>query len=149
MPSSQVSSSGPAIYRYRARKSSLHISYITSRNLLCLRFECLSEESIAPCGIYCGSCTFLNKKDQPTCSGCGSQKGHPFWGECKVYACAAGKVEHCGVCENFPCDLFVNQFDPLGGQKSAFTRAGLLAYRKKVGTQKFIEMCKKLDEKHP
>jgi hypothetical protein len=40
----------------------------------------------------------------------------------------------------------VNQFDPAHGQKSAFTRAGLLAYRKKVGTQKFIEMCKKLEE---
>jgi hypothetical protein len=50
------------------------------------------------------------------------------------------------MCEDFPCDLFVNQFDPAHGQKSAFTRAGLLAYRKKEGTQKFIEMCKKLEE---
>lgn len=32
-------------------------------------------------------------------------------------------------------------------QKSAFTRAGLLAYRKKAGTEKYIEMIKKLEEK--
>jgi tRNA 2-selenouridine synthase SelU len=40
----------------------------------------------------------------------------------------------------------VNQFDPAHGQKSVFTRAGLLAYRKRVGTQKFIEMSEKLDK---
>ena len=106
----------------------------------------MSEKLVAPCGTYCGTCTFLNRKEKPSCSGCGNQSGHPFWGECKLYGCATGRVEHCGICEDFPCDLFVNQFDPAHGQKSAFTRAGLLAYRKKVGTQKFIEMCRKLDE---
>jgi len=107
---------------------------------------CLSEKLVAPCGTYCGTCTFLNRKEKPSCLGCGNQSGHPFWGECKLYGCATGRVEHCGICEDFPCDLFVNQFDPAHGQKSAFTRAGLLAYRKKEGTQKFIEMCKKLGE---
>ena len=51
-----------------------------------------------------------------------------------------------GVCEQFPCDLFVDQFDPTHGRKNAFTRAGLLAYRKRVGTQKFIGISKKLEE---
>jgi hypothetical protein len=37
-------------------------------------------------------------------------------------------------------------FDPAHGQKSVFTGAGLLAYRRKVGTQKFIEMSEKLDK---
>jgi hypothetical protein len=106
----------------------------------------LSEELVAPCGTYCGTCTFLNRKEKPSCSGCGNQKGHLFWGECKLYACATGRVEHCGICEEFPCDLFVNQFDPAHGQKSVLTRAGLLAYRRRVGTQKFIEMSEKLDK---
>ena len=73
--------------------------------------------------------------------------GHPFWGDCKLYACAEDhKVEHCGLCGEFPCDLFINQYDPEHGQKSAFTRTGLLAYRKKVGNQEYIAVFKKLEE---
>jgi hypothetical protein len=40
----------------------------------------------------------------------------------------------------------VNQFDPAHGPKSVFTRAGLLAYRKKVGNEKYIEMAVKLEK---
>jgi hypothetical protein len=40
----------------------------------------------------------------------------------------------------------VNQFDPEHGQKSAFTRAGLLAFRKRAGTEKFVEVMEKLQE---
>lgn len=102
---------------------------------------------LAPCGSYCGTCEFLNREEKPSCSGCGNQKGHPFWGECKLYACAREhKTEHCGLCEDFPCELFVNQFDPAHGQKSAFTRAGLLVYRTKAGTEKYVEMAKKLKD---
>jgi catechol 2,3-dioxygenase-like lactoylglutathione lyase family enzyme len=99
---------------------------------------------VPPCGTYCGTCKFLNRKEKPNCSGCGNQKGEPFWGKCKLYACAKDRVEHCGMCEDFPCDLFVDQFDPAHGQKSVFTRGGLLAYRRRVGTQRFIEMSQKL-----
>ena len=102
---------------------------------------------LAPCGSYCGTCEFLNREEKPSCSGCGNQKGHPFWGECRLYACAKEhKTEHCGLCQDFPCELFVNQFDPAHGQRSAFTRAGLLAYRKKAGTEKYVEMVKKLKD---
>jgi hypothetical protein len=41
--------------------------------------------------------------------------------------------------------LFVNQYDPEHGQTSAFTRAGLLAYRKTAGTDKYEDMVKKLE----
>jgi len=105
----------------------------------------MDKNLIAPCGTYCGTCTFLNRQEKPNCLGCGNQNGEPFWGKCKLHTCAKGRVEHCGECEDFPCDLFVDQFDPAHGQKSVFTRAGLLVYRRKVGTQKFIEMCEKLD----
>ena len=101
---------------------------------------------IAPCGTYCGSCVYYTKERIPHCLGCGTQKGRPFWGECKLYSCAKEKrVEHCGLCNEFPSKLFVNQYDPEHGQKSAFTRAGLLAYRKRAGTKKYLEMIKKLD----
>ena len=106
----------------------------------------MDEKLVPPCGTYCGTCKFLNRKEKPSCSGCGNQNGELFWGKCKLYDCAKGRVEHCGVCEDFLCDLFVSQFDPAHGQKSAFARAGLLGYRRKVGTQKFIEMSEKLKE---
>jgi hypothetical protein len=106
----------------------------------------MNEKLVAPCGIYCGTCKFFSRKEKPSCSGCGNQNGEPFWGKCRLYACAKGRVEYCGMCEDFPCDLFVNQFDPAHGQKSAFTRAGLLVYLRRVGSQKFIEMCKRLQE---
>jgi len=107
----------------------------------------MDENLLAPCGSYCGTCEFLNKEEKPNCSGCGNQGGHPFWGECKLHACARKhRVNHCADCEDFPCELFVNQFDPAHGQKSAFTRAGLLAYRKKAGTEKYIEMVNKLEK---
>ncbi len=106
----------------------------------------MDEKLVAPCGTYCGTCSLLNREQKPSCLGCANQKGELFWGKCKLYACATGRVEHCGICDDFPCDLFVNHFDPADGQKSAFTRAGLLAYRKRAGTQKFLEMSKKLDE---
>ncbi len=108
----------------------------------------MNEKLAAPCGAYCGTCKFLNRTEKPSCSGCGNQKGKPFWGNCKLYSCADGRVEHCGMCEEFPCDVFVNQFDPAHGQKGAFTRAGLLAYRRKVGKQRFIEMCENLEKEH-
>jgi hypothetical protein len=107
----------------------------------------MDENLLAPCGSYCGTCEFLNREKKPNCSGCGNQDGHPFWGECKLYACAKKhRVNHCADCEDFPCELFVNQFDPAHGQKSAFVRAGLLAYRKKAGTEKYVKVVRSLEK---
>lgn len=107
----------------------------------------MDEKFLAPCGSYCRTCEFLNKKEKPSCIGCGNQGGQVFWGECKLYACAKSKeVDHCGDCQDFLCDLFVGQFDPAQGQESVFTRAGLLVYRKKFGSEKFIEIVRKIEE---
>jgi hypothetical protein len=43
--------------------------------------------------------------------------------------------------------MFVDQYDPEHGQESAFTRAGLLTYRRKAGTEKYVEMTKRLGKK--
>jgi hypothetical protein len=107
----------------------------------------VKDALLAPCGAYCGSCAYFKKERNPHCTGCGTHMGHPFWGDCKLYACAEDhKVGHCGLCGEFPCDLFINQYDPEHGPKSAFTRTGLLVYRKKVGNQKYIAVFKKLEE---
>ena len=68
---------------------------------------------------------------------------------CKLYACATEhEVENCGLCKDFPCDLFVGHFegapDSIEGQKGAIYRLGLLTYLRKFGTEKCLEMVKKL-----
>ncbi|MCI8784603.1 MAG: DUF3795 domain-containing protein [Dorea sp.] len=76
------------------------------------------------CGILCSECTY---REQMNCEGCVHiQK--PFWGDsCPVKSCCETKTkDHCGNCENFPCDL-LNQF----------------AYDEKQGDGgKRIEQCK-------
>lgn len=108
----------------------------------------MNRDYLAPCGEYCGTCKFLNRTETPNCLGCHIHKGEPLWGTCKLYACAnEHNVHHCGACEDFPCDLFINQYDPSHGPESAFTRAGLLAYRNKAGNKKYIETVMMLKRK--
>ena len=54
------------------------------------------------CGILCNECEYKNK----VCSGC-LVINKPFWGDaCPVKSCCEiKKLEHCGFCESFPCDL--------------------------------------------
>lgn len=54
------------------------------------------------CGILCGECSF---KESTGCRGCVNLE-QPFWGECEVKICCESKeLEHCGLCDEFPCDL--------------------------------------------
>jgi hypothetical protein len=106
----------------------------------------VDETMITPCGALCSDCGYYKKEKTPYCAGCGNIKGHPFWGDCKLYACASErKAEHCGACGDFPCESFVNHYDPSAGQDNAFLRAGLLAYRKKAGTEKYLVAVRKLN----
>ncbi len=74
-------------------------------------------------------------------------KGAPFWGTCKTYACVKEKnVTHCGECEEFPCDLFMSQYDPDEGRLYSVIRAGLLAYRARHGDEKAVELTKEMRE---
>jgi hypothetical protein len=109
----------------------------------------LDRKLLAPCGMNCGFCLGYKREKTPYCPGCFAHKGQPYWGECKLYACATKhKVEHCGLCEDFPCDFFVGYFtgapDNLRGQRDTIFRVGLLTYRKKTSTEKYLEMVKKL-----
>lgn len=54
------------------------------------------------CGIACESCKF---KSEQGCHGCRNGKGKVFWGKCELYECCNEKsLEHCGECDDFPCD---------------------------------------------
>ena len=57
------------------------------------------------CGIRCTECGY-KEKDQ--CKGC-LIIDRPFWGECcSVKNCCEGReLEHCGKCDEFPCQLLV------------------------------------------
>ncbi|MGN0557303.1 MAG: DUF3795 domain-containing protein [Acutalibacteraceae bacterium] len=55
------------------------------------------------CGILCSECAY---REQVGCQGCVHIE-KPFWGDsCPLKACCESKAqEHCGECDNFPCDL--------------------------------------------
>jgi len=92
-------------------------------------------ELATPCGSYCGECQYYKKR----CAGCGRVKGKPFWGECQFYFCTKKKsIEHCGLCLDFPCEYFMSTYDPSEGSWRVFYRAGQLAYRRKIGTEAWL-----------
>ncbi len=55
------------------------------------------------CGIVCSECAY---KEQVNCQGC-IHISKPFWGDvCPVKSCCENKkLEHCGCCDTFPCEL--------------------------------------------
>ncbi|MBS7528808.1 DUF3795 domain-containing protein [Fusibacter paucivorans] len=54
------------------------------------------------CGLECGICDYM--KDGK-CKGCHVMKGNSLFGECKWYRCCTEKgYEHCGKCNEFPCN---------------------------------------------
>ena len=98
------------------------------------------------CGTVCDDCDYHSGEKKPSCPGCTEIEGKPFWGTCQLYSCIAEHgTEHCGLCGEFPCDKFIETFDPSHGQVSAIIRAGLLAYRAKHGDEKAVELARKIE----
>jgi hypothetical protein len=107
----------------------------------------MSNHNNAPvCGIYCGECHFLGKQ----CAGCGQVAGRPFWtaampsGVCPLHDCCRNykQLEHCGLCEQFPCETFLKLRDP--GMSDAQFHASLqarqaaLKRRTAIGTENWL-----------
>jgi len=64
----------------------------------------MSHPEAAFCGVYCGKCP--NYPDK--CRGCLPQDHM----DCYFVKCCLGKdIEHCGLCEEFPCKK-LNDFVP-------------------------------------
>ncbi len=104
-------------------------------------------ELAAPCGVYCGGCEYLEGQ----CSGCVAVAGKPFWagdipgGICPLYECCVNKekLEYCGMCASFPCDLFVGMRDPSWSDEEAKLmlerRKANVLRRKEIGTAAWVE----------
>ena len=108
----------------------------------------MPDENMAPvCGIYCGSCEYLEGQ----CPGCGNVKGRPFWTSqmnvevCPLYDCCVNRkrLEHCGLCDELPCELFTSFYDPslseAEARESVLTRQKDLLRRKEIGTERWLE----------
>ena len=72
---------------------------------------CMKRKQAAVCGTYCGDCdAYLDR----ICCGCGYQLGHTRRGECAIFRCCVVErgLEHCGLCMDFPCQVFVSHAAP-------------------------------------
>lgn len=106
----------------------------------------MSEEIFSPCGILCNSCLWFKGDMEPKCAGCKVVEGKPFWGSCETYTCTQNqKVEHCGLCTDFPCKDFMARYDPREGPSNSLMRAGLLAYRAKHDEKEALEILEKAE----
>jgi hypothetical protein len=65
----------------------------------------------AVCGRYCGACEAVASG---ACCGCGYQLGRSPHGQCLIFECCASErgLEHCGLCLDFPCQVFVSHTRP-------------------------------------
>lgn len=111
----------------------------------------MAKTMMSPCGLDCCGCEWHTGGRQPKCAGCTANKGKPFWGACPTYACVQEhEAKHCGVCAEFPCERFVNAFDPNDpeGRRSAVYRAGVEAYRARHGDEKAAELIKATSKSH-
>jgi len=116
------------------------------------------KKILAPCGIYCPECSLrvayetqnrahltampavfdkfkgldLNEFD---CEGCTPENQHV---DCRIKQCVmARKIEHCGQCSEFPCELINNFADD--GKPHHKKAVEHLEYVKKHGLEKFLE----------
>ena len=97
-------------------------------------------------GLYCGDCEFINNQ----CRGCKSAQGKPFWSEkygiekCPLYSCCIDQkqLEHCGMCQELPCEIFNSLRDPSlsdeEAEQSLRERQKDLTLRKEMGTEAWL-----------
>ena len=91
----------------------------------------------AVCGLYCGTCEAYGIGEPETCRGCAYQLGLATDGECYVFQCCIVErgLEHCGLCPDFPCQLFLSSAEPIEVNR----RYRALLRRVEIGTEAWIE----------
>lgn len=75
------------------------------------------SKTIGVCGCICNDCRIFKK----SCSGCHAIEGKACWLHevgldiCDFYECCAidKKLEHCGECEEIPCEKFWKNKNPI------------------------------------
>ena len=77
--------------------------------------------------------------------------GKPFWTAqikdkiCPLYNCCINQkqLEHCGLCDEFPCETFTGLRDPSLTEEEArqalLARQNELVKRKEIGTERWLE----------
>jgi len=101
----------------------------------------------AVCGICCGACKFLDAM----CKGCSAEKGKVFWTKaeeipwdtCPIWECCVEqkRLEHCGLCSDFPCRTYLELKDPSDPEADLHKRQSIdsLKHRAEIGTSRWVE----------
>ena len=109
----------------------------------------------AVCGIYCGGCNYLDGK----CKGCSSERGRVFWTKaeeipwdtCPIWECCVQqkRLEHCGLCSDFPCSTYLELKDPSDPEADTHKRQSMesLKHRTEVGTRRWLEEQEELSSR--
>jgi len=93
----------------------------------------MERRQAAVCGKYCGGCDMYV---EGTCCGCGYQLGLTCRGECALFQCCVCQrgLEHCGLCQDFPCEVFLSHAAPLDVAR----RYRALLHRAEIGTAAWL-----------
>jgi hypothetical protein len=96
--------------------------------------DCHRRQLAAVCGQYCGSCDAYRDGD---CCSCAYQLGKTCQGECPIFTCcvAIRGLEHCGLCPDFPCQVFLSHAGPLVVAR----RYRALRLRAEIGTSAWLD----------
>lgn len=96
--------------------------------------ECMSRRLAAVCGRYCGACDAFV---EDACCGCGYQLGQARRGTCTLFECCIVErgLEHCGLCPDFACQVFVSHAPPL--DVARLYKA--LRRRAEIGTEAWLD----------
>ena len=95
---------------------------------------CMKRVQAAACGHFCGDCdAYLDN----SCCGCGYQLGETPCGECALFQCCIVErgLEHCGLCLDLPCQLFLGHAPPL----EVARRYQSLLRRAEIGTIAWLD----------
>ena len=90
------------------------------------------------CGKYCGTCDLYALGE---CRGCAYQLGLTKHGECAIFQCCIVEhgLEHCGLCDNFPCQIFSRS----ASQDAIQLRLEALSCRSQKGTDQWLAQEKR------
>ncbi|MGQ9667443.1 MAG: DUF3795 domain-containing protein, partial [Anaerolineae bacterium] len=96
----------------------------------------------AGCGEYCRRCGPVRTT---ACQGCAYQLGiTPAGEECGIYFCAVVQrgLEHCGLCPDFPCPLFLSS----AGPEVVERRVQALRRRAVIGTERWLDEQEEMED---
>lgn len=111
----------------------------------------IGENAAAPCGVCCQLCAFFHNPTGLSCGGCleeGLCRGNEP--TCWFVSCVRKHgVEHCGLCESFPCKELFENYQKCANETAqvAVFRIGDLALRARMGTADWLKA--KLDGSLP